>query len=107
MNELFSLITIKKHTLLLLQFSVLLEGNTVRVQRTEGDLDVACDFTKKLCSVDVSPYYFGATAGMAGVYNNEPMDDFIAPSRESMDTPAALATAWEVLRFRFSLGLIF
>lgn len=81
----------------LLQMSVMLEGSTIHVRRNKGDLDVACDFTKKLCTVDVSPYYFGATAGMAGVYNNEPMDDFKAPSRQVVSTAAELAAAWEVM----------
>jgi len=72
-----------------------MEGNTIHVRRNDGDLDVACDFRKKLCSVDISPFYFGATAGMAGVYNNEPEDDFKTP-RGIAVTPTELGTEWEV-----------
>merc|ERR1712142_570574 len=35
------------------------EGNAVHVRRSDGDLDVACDFMSELCTIDISPYYFG------------------------------------------------
>ena len=73
----------------------MLEGNIIHVRRNAGDLDVACDFNKKLCTIDISPYYFGGTAGMAGVFNNEPNDDFSTP-RSVATTPNALAAEWEV-----------
>nr|XP_002124291.1 uncharacterized protein LOC100186072 [Ciona intestinalis] len=77
------------------KMAVTLEGRTVHVRHTDGGMDVACDFTTELCTVDVSPYYFGATAGLAGTFNNEPMDDFTSPSHVIMDSPNQLATAWE------------
>ena len=85
----------------------MMEGNTIHVRRKDGDLDVACDFTKELCSVDVSPFYFGATAGMAGVYNNEPLDDFKTP-RGTAASPTELGAEWEVgiLMFFFAWFLI-
>uniref|UniRef100_H2Z9S4 VWFD domain-containing protein n=1 Tax=Ciona savignyi TaxID=51511 RepID=H2Z9S4_CIOSA len=86
---------IKQLPLTVGKMSVSLEGHTVHVRHIEGDVDVACDFTKQLCTVDVSPYYFGATAGLAGTFNNEPMDDFTSPAHQLLTTPGQLATAWE------------
>jgi len=72
------------------------EGNTVHIRRNDEDLDVACNFVTQLCTVDISPYYFGATAGLAGTYNNEPNDDFVGKSHDKLDDASALASSWEV-----------
>lgn len=72
------------------------EGNTVHVRRSDEDLHVACNFVTELCTVDISPYYFGATAGLAGIYNNEPNDDFTGKSHDKLDDAAAMASSWEV-----------
>ncbi|CAK8688943.1 unnamed protein product [Clavelina lepadiformis] len=78
------------------ELSVMLEGTEVHVRDVKGDIDVACDFNKDLCSVDISPFYFGSTAGLAGIYNNEPMDDFTGPSHDKLDDAQAFAASWEV-----------
>jgi hypothetical protein len=72
------------------------EGNTIHVRRSDEDLDVACDFVSELCTIDISPYYFGATAGLAGIYNNEPNDDFTGKSHEKFTDVSELASSWEV-----------
>jgi len=72
------------------------EGNAVHVRRSDGDLDVACDFMSELCTIDISPYYFGATAGLAGIYNNEPNDDFTGKSHEKFTDVSEFASSWEV-----------
>jgi len=78
------------------QVMVSREGNTVHVRRSDDELDVACNFMTQLCTVDISPYYFGATAGLAGIYNNEPNDDFTGKSHDKLDDATAMASSWEV-----------
>ena len=78
------------------QVMVSREGNTVHVRRSDDELDVACNFMTQLCTVDISPYYFGATAGLAGIYNNEPNDDFTGKSHDKLEDATAMASSWEV-----------
>ena len=74
----------------------MLKGNVIHVRKNEGDLEVACDFSKHLCSVEVSPFYFGATAGLAGIYNNEPFDDFTKPDHEIASSVTEFTDSWTV-----------
>nr|CAB3262975.1 uncharacterized protein LOC100186072 [Phallusia mammillata] len=77
------------------KIAVNLEGNTIHIRHVEGDVDVACDFKTQLCTVDVSPYYFGATGGLAGTYNNEPSDDVMGPALNQLSDVATMASQWE------------
>lgn len=76
--------------------AVTLEGNVVHVRDADNQLDVACDFTRDLCTLDISPYYFSSTAGLNGIFNNEPSDDFTGPDHQLLATPAEMASAWDV-----------
>lgn len=79
-----------------MQIAVTLEGKVVRIRHIEGDVDVGCDFTVQLCTIDVSPYYFGSTGGLAGTFNNEPSDDVMGPALNQLDDVASMASEWEV-----------
>lgn len=50
----------------------------------------------ELCTIDVSPFYYGVTGGLVGRYNNEPSDDVLSPGLEHVPDVTMRANTWEV-----------
>lgn len=71
---------------------------------TEYGLTVNCNFQSELCTVDISPFYFGQVNGMLGTFNNEPSDDYTSKGGVVIRNSEELAQSWMVWTFvRFNL----
>lgn len=70
-------------------------SNTVTVSNKNG-ASVECDWNHDICTVHVSGWYFGKTAGMFGRYDNEPTSDIQKPSGESVSEIYKMADSWGV-----------
>lgn len=71
------------------------EGNAVIVSHKLG-LQVVCDLKHDHCTVSLSGWYYGKTAGMLGTYDNEHYNDFITSDKTVRDRPEDIAEAWTV-----------
>ena len=74
-------------------------GDAITLDSTLG-FTVMCDVAESFCSVNISGWYFGKTAGLFGTYNNEPSDDFVTADRQQTDSVEAFAQSWAVGRCR-------
>ena len=72
-------------------------GNTLRVDNDHG-VTIVCDLPHDRCTVSVSGWYFGKTAGLLGTYDNEPATDFTTSTGSRATSPEALADSWTVGR---------
>jgi len=71
------------------------EGNAVVVENELG-LQVICDLPHDHCTVAVSGWYYGKTAGLMGTYDNEQFNDFISTDKTIRDRPEEIAESWTV-----------
>ncbi|XP_031834655.2 apolipoprotein lipid transfer particle isoform X2 [Nomia melanderi] len=51
--------------------------NVITVERKQNQLRLECNLKFDLCTLELSGWYHGKTAGILGTMNNEPMDDTI------------------------------
>lgn len=51
--------------------------NVITVERKQNQLQLECNLKFDLCTLELSGWYHGKTAGILGTMNNEPMDDTI------------------------------
>jgi len=71
------------------------QGSTISVKNDLG-LDITCDLPHDHCTVAVSGWYYGKTAGLLGTYDNEPSNDFTTIDRSQAERPEQLADGWTV-----------
>lgn len=71
------------------------EESVVVVENAKGLL-VRCNFIHNLCTVHISGFYFGKTAGLFGTYDYEPKLDMMTPDRRLENNVEAFANSWEV-----------
>lgn len=76
--------------------SVMRNGNMIRVMDDLRGLDVMCDLPHDHCTVAISGWYFGKTAGLLGTYDNEPSNDLMTIDKSLMTEPAQVAETWTV-----------
>ncbi len=72
---------------------IMRDGNIITVENRNG-VEVRCDLTHNHCTVSVSGWYFGKTAGLLGTYNNEPSDDLLTSDRRRVDNVGEFAASW-------------
>jgi len=70
-------------------------GNTISVNNERG-LQIVCDLPHDHCTVSVSGWYYGKTAGLFGTYDNEQVNDFTSLDKRLVDKPETLADSWTV-----------
>ncbi|XP_042895388.1 uncharacterized protein [Parasteatoda tepidariorum] len=75
---------------------VMREGPNVRVDNEKKGFSIVCNFVRNYCSVSVSGFYFGKTAGLFGTFNYEPQLDWMTPGRHFVDDVETFANTWEV-----------
>ena len=75
--------------------SVLREANQIRVDNKNG-VTITCDLAHNQCTVEVSGWYYGKTAGLMGTYNNEMVDDFTTVDKERVNSAGQLAASWSL-----------
>ncbi|CAH1244201.1 CTD-3088G3.8 [Branchiostoma lanceolatum] len=71
------------------------EGQRVVVENSNG-VAVTCDLTHDLCNVQVSGWYFGKTAGLFGIYNNEVNDEFTMSDGAKTQDLLQFTNSWDV-----------
>ena len=73
------------------------DGQRVLVTNERG-YRIDCNLYRDTCSVHVPGWSFGKTGGLFGVFNNEPVDDFLTPFRQqrSDDEIDSFASSWKV-----------
>lgn len=71
-------------------------GNLIRVADTFRGVDVTCDLPHDHCTLTVSGWYYGKTAGLLGTYDNEPSNDMTTIDKTQTTQPEELANGWTV-----------
>ena len=59
-------------------------------------MTVMCDLPHNRCTVQVSGWYYGKTAGLLGTYDNEPYTDMLTADNSIAADMAQLADGWTV-----------
>lgn len=77
--------------------SIYQEGNTLTVESPYG-YKLKCSMNYQVCTLDVSGWYFGKTAGLWGNINNEPSDDFMTSTKQITTQINRFAHSWSVGR---------
>jgi hypothetical protein len=75
--------------------TILREQNRIIVNNKRG-VTIACDLAHNQCSVEVSGWYYGKTAGLMGTYNNEQVDDFTTIDKERLHATGQFAASWSL-----------
>ena len=70
-------------------------GHIIRIDNTKG-VTVDCHLVQNRCTVNVTGWYFGKTAGLFGTYNNEPVDDFTTSSNSISSDVGSFAQTWSM-----------
>jgi hypothetical protein len=73
-------------------------GNLISVEDDWRGVDVTCDLSHDHCTLSVSGWYYGKTAGLFGTYDNEPSNDWMNADRSMTDRPELSADSWSVGR---------
>lgn len=76
--------------------TVLRRGNLISVVDDWRGVDVTCDLPHDHCTLSVSGWYYGKTAGLFGTYDNEPSNDFIKSDNAMAARPESSADSWTV-----------
>eukprot|EP00058_Branchiostoma_floridae_P005945 XP_002591433.1 hypothetical protein BRAFLDRAFT_119260 [Branchiostoma floridae] len=71
------------------------DGQRIVVTNSNG-VAVTCDLTHDLCNVQVSGWYFGKTAGLFGIYNNEKNDEFTTSDGTKTQDLLQFTNSWDV-----------
>ncbi|XP_078574880.1 apolipophorins-like isoform X1 [Branchiostoma floridae x Branchiostoma japonicum] len=71
------------------------DGQRIVVTNSNG-VAVTCDLTHDLCNVQVSGWYFGKTAGLFGIYNNEKNDEFTTSDGTTTQDLLQFTNSWDV-----------
>ncbi|XP_045482614.1 uncharacterized protein LOC123686485 [Harmonia axyridis] len=71
------------------------DSGMITVESSSGFL-LECNIKFKVCTFEVSGWYFGKTAGLFGTINNEPSDDFLSSTkqRHNASNTSSFARSW-------------
>ncbi|GIY35935.1 SCO-spondin [Caerostris extrusa] len=76
-------------------FIISRSGNTIIIDDKFG-VKVTCHLIHQICTLTISGWYFGKTAGLLGTYNYEPSDEFKRPKGQVANSGTVLAKSWEL-----------
>lgn len=68
--------------------------NIITVERKNNQLRLECNLKFDLCTLELSGWYHGKTAGLLGTMNDEPMDDTTASNGVIESDVATFAGSW-------------
>ncbi|KAI4492782.1 hypothetical protein M0804_002573 [Polistes exclamans] len=72
------------------------QENIVTIERKRDQLRLECNLKFDLCTVELSGWYYGKTAGLLGTMNNEKIDDSIMSSGIMTKDIDSFAQSWSV-----------
>lgn len=70
--------------------------NIITVEKKQNQLRLECNLKFDLCTLELSGWYHGKTAGLLGTMNNEPMDDMTASNGVIQSDLASFASSWSI-----------
>lgn len=70
--------------------------NMVTVERKKNQFRLECNLKFNLCSLELSGWYYGKTAGLLGTMSNEQYDDYLASSGVIVKDIDSLAHSWAI-----------
>ncbi|KAG7207006.1 hypothetical protein KM043_000897 [Ampulex compressa] len=70
--------------------------NVVTVERVNGQFRLECNLKFSLCTLELSGWYYGKTAGILGTMNNEQMDDAVGPNGIIESEIGTFARGWSI-----------
>ncbi|XP_076620317.1 apolipoprotein lipid transfer particle [Colletes latitarsis] len=70
--------------------------NVIIVERKPDQLLLECNLKFDLCTLELSGWYQGKTAGILGTMNNEPMDDTMASNGLVLKDVGKFAGSWSI-----------
>lgn len=71
------------------------EGSKILVHDAHG-INIECNLPRDICTLAMSGWYYGKTAGLFGTYNNEASDDFMTPMHDIKPNVESFAYSWKV-----------
>ncbi|XP_014467442.1 PREDICTED: uncharacterized protein LOC106740686 [Dinoponera quadriceps] len=72
------------------------EENMVTVERKNKQFRLECNLKFNLCSLELSGWYYGKTAGLLGTMSNEQFDDYLASNGVIVKDIDSLAHSWAI-----------
>lgn len=72
------------------------EENMVTVERKNNQFRLECNLKFNLCSLELSGWYYGKTAGLLGTMSNEQFDDHLASNGVIAKNIDSLAHSWAI-----------
>jgi len=70
-------------------------GDVITVDNALG-INVACHMPDELCTVSISGWFHGKTAGLLGTYDHESSNDFLTSSKKVSEDLDIFARSWQV-----------
>ncbi|KZC12617.1 Vitellogenin, partial [Dufourea novaeangliae] len=70
--------------------------NVITVERRPNQLRLECNLKFNLCTLELSGWYHGKTAGLLGTMNNEPMDDTTSSNGLATADVGTFAGSWTI-----------
>lgn len=70
------------------------------IERDDDQLRVECNLKFNTCTLELSGWYFGKTAGLFGTMNNEPSDDFLASDGTVTKDLDKFTYSWAVNKYQ-------
>jgi len=70
-------------------------ASMIYIQNPHG-VNIDCDLVHDRCTVSVSGWYFGKTAGLMGTYDNEPVTDLVRSDNSLASNIEEMAESWIV-----------
>ena len=71
-----------------------LTGSAINIISKKG-VKIVCNLPYDVCTVELSGWYFGKTAGLLGTYDNEPNNDFTTQAGAVVENMEEFALSWE------------
>lgn len=70
--------------------------NVVMVERKHNQFRLECNFKFNLCTLELSGWYYGKTAGLLGTMSNEQLDDTLGSNKLFLRDTGSLAHSWSI-----------
>lgn len=70
------------------------ERTVVVIERLDKQFRLECNLKYNFCTVELSGWYFGKTAGLFGTMNNEAMDDLTSSNGQIAKKVGDFASSW-------------
>ncbi|XP_012534919.2 uncharacterized protein LOC105835859 [Monomorium pharaonis] len=70
--------------------------NVVMIERKHNQFRLECNLKFDLCTLELSGWYYGKTAGLLGTMSNEQFDDILGSNKLLLKDTGSLAHSWSI-----------